>query len=458
MKRSSLVVIFCLLSLIMGVTLAQDDTGNDQIALTGVKILWPPPITEMCGVIDIYGTVNVPNLVDWMVEAIELNEDLSVPENAGWMPLNQGVNENAVSVDVLVSIDTTAAPNGVYGLRLTANVSNDAQMSALHDVVAPIRVNNDIPNCPYDQPDRVAPPPPIPEDNTPYVMPAPGTGAANVRYCDLVDNERCPRVGLLIEGRPAEVQGLSANGTGWYLARLNTGNSGWIAPQVVTTRGDFSNIPRIGPPQPLPPRPKPARVAPVSLGIGEGRAICQQPFTVQVGLRNLGESTSPAGTVTVQNVHLRTGQVTYTGFSSYPSLAPGQSFTAMLSVNIDVYYNEEHEIRALNEGEELRFRYVLEQGSCGAAPPTAPQPPSPPVTRDFAPGECTVNAVANAPLHQFPNGAVIGYVGPAGGTFNVVRATRTNGELWFELPGEMETPGGWVRSRNAPSNQDVCQV
>lgn len=91
-------------------------------------------------------------------------------------------------------------------------------------------------------------------------------------------------------------------------------------------------------------------------------------------------------------------------------------------------------------------------------PVQPPVPPAQPPVVNFAPGECTVNGSANAPLFQFPNGPVMGYVGPAGATFNVVRATRVNGELWFELPGEMETPGGWIRNADAPFNQDICQV
>ncbi len=94
----------------------------------------------------------------------------------------------------------------------------------------------------------------------------------------------------------------------------------------------------------------------------------------------------------------------------------------------------------------------------GTPRPPVVVPPAPPPLVSFNRGECTVNGRANAPIYEYPNGPVMGQVGPAGATFDVVRATRINGELWFELPGEMETPGGWIRNSDAPFNQDICQV
>src|SRR4030095_5161258 len=97
--------------------------------------------------------------------------------------------------------DTAMLPDGIYALRLTVN-TYDGQ--TYYAVVAPIRVNNERFGAVLPGPDEEEIPVPVPTqtpvDTTPRVVVNPQFNAVNVRRCDLVDNERCPVIGVLPSG------------------------------------------------------------------------------------------------------------------------------------------------------------------------------------------------------------------------------------------------------------------
>ena len=91
-----------------------------------------------------------------------------------------------------------------------------------------------------------------PVDATPRVVVNPQFNAVNVRRCDLVDNDRCPVIGILLSSDTALVQAISTSGTGWFQIQLPSGVVGWVSPTVVTQQGDFSTVGTAQPPTPLP--------------------------------------------------------------------------------------------------------------------------------------------------------------------------------------------------------------
>ena len=58
---------------------------------------------------DVVGTANIPDMAFYRLEGITLNDDLSVPENAAWIPLTTDLTA-PVTGGVLAQIDTTKLP------------------------------------------------------------------------------------------------------------------------------------------------------------------------------------------------------------------------------------------------------------------------------------------------------------------------------------------------------------
>ncbi len=88
------------------------------------------------------------------------------------------------------------------------------------------------------------------EDTTPRVTIAPsGGGSGNFRQGD---STLYGIITSLPYGTTAQILGISNRNTGWYQVQLDNGQVGWVAPSIVTTSGDLTNLPRIQPPpQPL---------------------------------------------------------------------------------------------------------------------------------------------------------------------------------------------------------------
>ena len=151
-KRSALLLALMLALLVpSAIAWAQQDSGTaasqtpaaSPAVDPNLQIIWPQPITEVHGVIDVVGTANIPEMAFYRLEGIALNDDLSIPENAAWIPLTTDLTA-PVTGGVLAQIDTTKVPDGLYQLQLaafTGSVDTPGQESDA--TVGPIRVNND---------------------------------------------------------------------------------------------------------------------------------------------------------------------------------------------------------------------------------------------------------------------------------------------------------------------------
>lgn len=404
----------------------------------GVEIAWPPPVTEIWGSSDIMGTAAVPGMAYYYLEYLPLNPDLSQPDSAPWIPLTIAI-EKTVTGGVLAAFDTTQVPDGLYALRLVVNTLDGDRLT---DVVTPIRVNN----ARYQQvreaimAEALAEPtaqPTVeitaaPEAGKIMIYPAAPITAVNVRRCDLVDNFRCAYVAsLTTEG--AEVLAVSSNGSGWYQARVPSGVVGWVSPTVTAVTGDTSSLPRVQPPAPLAPQPPtaaPLSVIPNGIAIEGGRATCGQNFNVQINVNNTGNVASQPGSVSLQDVNVRTGEITFSTFGSYPALNPGANYVVVIPMLVAVYPAERHELRAYAGGQTLSMRYTPAQGNC--QPTVVPIPPERTITRDFAPGECFVTFPDNTPAYNTPFGLIVAYLSAATKESRRGRVID-NSSAWYRL-------------------------
>ena len=291
--------------------------------------------------------------------------------------------------------------------------------------------------------------------NTPNVSP-------NVRYCDIVDNDRCPIIAHLDSQASAEVLGISSRGTGWFKIAVRPGVEGWISPTVVDQTGSFSAVPPVAPPAPLavqPAQPSPGAVFANGMEIVGGSPTCAQTFTVHVNLGNTVNAASPAGQVVLQDIHVASGTVNATGYGSYPSIGPNGNFVVSIPLTITTYVNEEHELRVTNNGRTFSIRYLLGQGSCGGAnamPPTA-QPPAVVHAREFMPGQCSVTLNQTVTGYQDPGGQSVIAVYPD--TYPAQRARFQGNVAWYQvsLPDDSLAPV-WVIPAGTGGTAGDCDI
>ncbi|NUQ07316.1 MAG: hypothetical protein HUU31_25795 [Anaerolineae bacterium] len=442
-----------LLTLTSGHILAQEGSGHtDTLVIT-----WPPPVTEVWGVGDVLGTANITNMVYFYLEYKPLNDDLSEPENAPWLPATLALRE-PVTDGVLATLDTTRVADGLYALRLTAATTDN---QTYHYVVTPIRVDNarfeaviariraeaGLEGTATQLPDMV----PV-EDTTPRVTPS-GT-ALNIRRCDIVDNDRCPIVAQLAPGIFAEITGRNPANT-FYQVRLASGVSGWASRTVLTESGETGRVPVVNPPAPLPVPVQPilpggvaSSVAPNGMAI-QGAAVCNQTFNVQINLANTGSTVSPAGSLTLQDTNISTGTVTFSGTASYPAIAPSGNFVVVVPVTTSVYYGEQHQLRAFTNSREFAITYTLGQGNCASAP-TPVQPVR--GQRNFASGECTL-VISSAGLSATPEGQVT-FVLDQTGSYPALQVLSAGGVLWYQI--SYADSLAWLPSPNVTSYQGNC--
>lgn len=472
MKR---LVTFVIVGLFLaaGISLVFAQATEPIPAPTGSELLLPEPVTDVWDNAPIFGTVNIEGMVFHFLEAVPLDEDGEIPANAPWIPLSTGLTEPVVG-DVLWTINTDFAPDGLCALRLTVLVA-DSQLFT--DTVSPIRLSNarfdlevqriiervaagDLPR----QFEEAAPPPAEPVDQSPRIVPMPQHNVVNLRRCDIVDNGRCPVIGTLRAGQEGSVLALSSNGTGWHQVRVPAENIGWVSPIVIDRLGDFSRMPRVAPPSPIAPPPsQPAGNIIKGMATPGNNATCDRPLNVHINVMNKGNGVSTPGTVILQDVHVASGTITATGSGNFPALNPDACFVVLIPLHGSSFFNELHALRAFTSSSQFTIQYTFAQGECGRAPsmPAPPQPlPTPkPLVQTFPPGACTVNTRENAPFFNVPNGRQIGRITDSGdATLNIVTATRITGEIWFEIQGELGNAGGYFRNSDAPFNQDVCRV
>ncbi|MBE2269487.1 MAG: hypothetical protein IAE80_14725 [Anaerolinea sp.] len=116
-----------------------------------VQIDFPYSVYDVSGVVDVYGTVNPPNLQSYFVEVADFSTD---PAIAAWTPVTLPAR-NPVTGGVIARWDTTLIPDGVYNLRLRAILTTFEELT---DIVGPIRVANELVRLDGSVPVVVAPP------------------------------------------------------------------------------------------------------------------------------------------------------------------------------------------------------------------------------------------------------------------------------------------------------------
>lgn len=435
MKRYLLLIpLFGILLTLVPAAAAQDSDG--------VEITWPPPVTEIWGSSDIMGTAAVPGMAYYYLDYLALNPDLSQPDDAPWIPLTVAV-EIPITNGTLATIDTTRIPDGIYALRVVVNMLDGDKIS---DIVTPIRVNNQRYQLTL-----------TPDAGSVYALPAAPLTAVNVRRCDLVDNFRCAYVASLTsEG--GQILAISSNGSGWYQIRVPSGITGWVSPTVIAISGDVSSLPQVMPPAPLPaptaaPPVTPLGVIPNGIAIEGNRATCGQSFNLHINLYNSSNTTSQPGTVSIQDVRVRTGQVVLTAFGTFPALPPGGNFVAVVPMIVPFYASERHELRAQAGGQTLSMRYVLARGGC--EPQAGPTPLPGAVVRNFPRNACSVVFPDNTPAYNAPFGSIITYLAAA--TKEARQGQYVNDSGWYRIEYP-ELGQVWVRRGGSVRIQGRCSI
>ncbi len=362
---------------------AQDFTVDPN-----ANISWPPPVYVLSGAFELRGTANLPNQISYFLEYRQLNDDLTARETVPWTPATLP-NAAKVVDAVLGTWNTAVAPDGLYEIRMTINVSSG---SPVYSIVSPVRVQNTPPpfaitptavflptlvptSTPFSQILPTLVPTPTALDLTPRAEIVTG---ANVRQGD---STIYPVIAGLVAGEIVPVVGLSNTGSGWYYIELPNGRRGWVAPSVVRITGDVRNVPRVAPPPPPPPTATPTPVAQAnlvisSLTLSPDPPRCQQTFTITARILNNGTGpTSTSGSVLLQDVYSGNGTVTASTNGGFPVLNPGQSFDVVMRLTVSVYYEEVHrltvvadslaQIVEINETDNASVRdYTLRRGDC----------------------------------------------------------------------------------------------
>jgi hypothetical protein len=127
------------------------------------------------------------------------------------------------------------------------------------------------------------------------------------------------------------------------------------------------------------------------IALNPANPTCGQTYTVQVNVNNRGTTNSAPGTVTVQDINVRTGDITASGTGNFPAIAPGQNSVVSIQLASSLFYNEVHQVRAFIANSVIAATYTLQQGTCnvtltpsqtatGAPPTTVPTTAVPPTT------------------------------------------------------------------------------
>lgn len=429
MRFRLLIYILAAILLLVPAVGAQD--SDPLIALAGADMMdplahisFPPPVYVVRDSVDIRGTANLPGLRTLYIEFRELSLGMMDDAEAAepqWFPATLP-RIAAVVDDVLGTWNTASLPDGLYELQLLINTGDGAVTAAR---VSPIRIENSPPEflmdtMPEDSSEAMPEDDDMPEESTeamaeepvddmeegmaddmddmeeepvddspqydgPYiVVTVPG---ANVRSGD---STAYPLVGVLLEGNTAPIMGVSSWNTGWWYIELSSGRRGFIAPFIVDAMGDTSAVLAIQPP-PLPPTPIPTAIpqptAPPAPATGPNLVVdgspvvsphpatCNQPYSISVRIKNIGNARSGGGLVEiVDSRHDGVGrEVTYTPFRE---LDPGQSAVSQATITAKVYHGELHHINfhvdydnrvaEMNENDNRSAAapYILQKGDC----------------------------------------------------------------------------------------------
>ena len=393
-------ILFVIMLLLAPLALAQDggaiEPADMDMVNPNANISFPPPVYVVRDAVDIRGTVNLPDQLNYLIEfrPLQLGAMDDDMDEAPWFPAT--VPQMAPIVDdVLGTWNTLNARDGIYELRMTVNTADGPQMARL----SPIRVENE--PSPYAMPVEPAvvapdepeePAQPAEPDPTPtQTIEGPRVTAvvnSNVRSGDSTQH---PVVSFLLEGDSADILGISSRGTGWFWIQLSNGVSGFIHPNIVLAEGDLSDLPRRTPP-PVPPTPIPIPTAvqqPAQPTSGPNvyidgtpimsahPVVCGETISIDVTVRNNGNAAADNVLVLVKNTHRNTGTVSGETKIAIPGpIAPGQSSTGKGRLTVSIYYNETHDINfyvdpdgyvnETNEGDNHTpgVAYPLQRGNC----------------------------------------------------------------------------------------------
>lgn len=413
-------ILFAILTLIP-LTNAQDsqdiiEPASDAMVNPAANISFPPPVYVVSESVEIRGTVSLPNLRDFFIQFRELvlDETETPPqEEASWLPATLP-QKQPVTDGILGIWNTFIASDGLYELRIVINTNSD---SPEYVRVSPIRVENDPPaflqTAAEPEPEaeaeaaeaaeaegetvviEVTAPPeepvptPTPEDTSPRVV---ALVDSNVRAGDSTQYQR---VGFLLTGQTAKIQGISSRNTGWYFIELSNGRSGFIHPNIIRPEGDVSNLERITPPPPPPPTPVPVipTAAPpptappssnVNLAFVGGSvkiiphpAVCGQAYKIRLTVVNNGSAAATSGgLVRVRDTHSASGTHAGETHIAFGALAPNASQEVFGHLTSSTYVNELHSITLYldsdnrvpesNENDNIHATapYILQKGSC----------------------------------------------------------------------------------------------
>jgi hypothetical protein len=133
--------------------------------------------------------------------------------------------------------------------------------------------------------------------------------------------------------------------------------------------------------------------------------VCSQTYSVQVNVNNPTTTNTAPGTVTVQDINVRTGDITTSGTGNFPAIAPGQNSVVTIQLTTTQFYNETHQVLAFTGNSQIAATYALQQGACNvtltpsqtftAVPPTAVPPTAIPPTA--IPPTATASTAAASP-------------------------------------------------------------
>lgn len=395
MKRRVLILLVLALAMVFTVNAQEgliEPIGEPENP--NINISFPPPVYVVRDRVEVRGTANLSSMSNYFIEFRPLEVEPLVPETTEgtpiadqpWFPATLP-SASPIQDDILGEWNTTTAPDGLYEIRLTVNITgNDPQFFR----VSPIRIENNPPDFVEIPTIPQATPTPTTADQgpRPTLAPSPTAISTNPQVTALVDSNvrqgdsvSYDTVGALLSGETAPILGISTN-NGWYYIQLSSGRRGFVSPSIVRTEGNLANLSQINPPAtPTPPATNtPVAVSNIVINgsaLSPSTPTCATAFNVQVDVLNNGSgNTGQPITVTVTDRHVASGTQTTSNQTTVPALAPGQNFLVLIPLTVSVYYAEEHEITIrvdsgnvvpeTNEGDNTRTRtYTLAQGTCG---------------------------------------------------------------------------------------------
>ncbi|MGB1287869.1 MAG: SH3 domain-containing protein [Aggregatilineales bacterium] len=232
---------------------AQDVSPSGDPEDPFLQITMPLAVSVLTGEVDIMGSADAIDMANYFIEYRPLMLDANGnfvndddESQSVWSPA--AFPEVAAVQDGILGVwDTTRVEDGLYEIRLTANITGSTPQFFR---VSPLRVDNTL--LPEDEnadsadaSDDSSTSETEDSSSAPAANTATAIVNANVRTGD---NTGYGRIGSLLNGETVEVLGISNTGSGWLYVRLSNGREGFVAPSVVNVSGDTSTLSRIAPP------------------------------------------------------------------------------------------------------------------------------------------------------------------------------------------------------------------